>query len=550
MKLKDIKVLTEQELDSLYVLQWPPGVQPEFEVFVIPIAKRKGGVMLAVPPKVISEKDLEEGSISEEDLLVGPSKRVTVPGVEEDEFGADYQSGSDVTVILVDFNHSVCPLIREYDPSVDVHEIRSFLEESPQVVPASNPLLQAALEWMGDEVSGRVHFYSAEENAPAPVAAPLPPKKPEPKKKVTNAVLAEQLSELSTAIPSIIQELQALKAKQSQFEGAMVVSTPQPLAAPPHKQPFPAVGSHGAVKDFANKIGYAPKTRASPPPIIQVDAREGIPFDDDPNLPAADLQEAFNAAADPPTLNQAIFQQSQAMTALVAHLVGTQDPLSDLASSSSTSLSTKGAGRREKLQSQLAMRSGDFFLQVCQQALRRIRPLDPLPTAVKDLPKKAIFSKYMEKQGGFAGQKDLALTMWLLCQIGDAMVVQDHKGAQELLALALVTIEQVAQDGGKWDLGYLLSLQEDPPQSIYTSKSSSTNPRLRSFAPLCPQPWATTALAFVKELDVIAARRAETSGVRRQGNAIQDQEDAPDGPPRRTRFPKKPKKGGGDKDAN
>ena len=44
--------------------------------------------MLAVPPKVISEKDLEEGSISGEDLLVGPSKRVTVPGVEEDEFGA------------------------------------------------------------------------------------------------------------------------------------------------------------------------------------------------------------------------------------------------------------------------------------------------------------------------------------------------------------------------------------------------------------------------------------------------------------------------------
>ena len=184
---------------------------------------------------------------------------------------------------------------------------------------------------------------------------------------------------------------------------------------------------------------------------------------DDPNLPAADLQEAFNAAADPPTLNQAIFQQSQAMNALVAHLVGTQDPLSDLASSSSTSLSTKGAGRREKLQSQLAMRSGDFFLQVCQQALRRIRPLDPLPTAVKDLPKKAIFSKYMEKQGGFAGQKDLALTMWLLCQIGDAMVVQDHKGAQELLALALVTIEQVAQDGGKWDLGIFCRFKKIPP---------------------------------------------------------------------------------------
>jgi len=188
------------------------------------------------------------------------------------------------------------------------------------------------------------------------------------------------------------------------------------------------------------------------------------------------LREAFEAAADPPSVTQAIFQQSQAMTALVAHLVSNQDPLSDLASSSSTSLSTKGAGRREKLQQQLSNRSRDFFLQVCHQALRRIKPLD--------LPKKAIFSKYMEKQGGMAGQRDFALVMWLLCQIGDAMVAQDHKGAQELLAVTLVAVEQASMDGGKWDLAYLLSLQQDPPQSIYTSRTSSTNDsdRLRRYA--------------------------------------------------------------------
>ena len=221
----------------------------------------------------------------------------------------------------------------------------------------------------------------------------------------------------------------------------------------------------------------APKTKATPVPVIKLDAQDHEPFNDDPNIPVADLQEAFNAAADPPTLTQAIFQQSQAMNAMVAHLVGSQDPLTDLAASSSTSLSTKGAGRREKLQQLLANRSGDFFLQVCHQALRRIKPLDPLPTSLKDLPRKAIFSKYMEKQGGMAGQRDFALMMWLLCQVADAMVAQDHKGAQELLAVTLVTVEQAALDSGKWDLAYLLSLQEDPPQSIYTSRASSTNPR-------------------------------------------------------------------------
>ncbi len=548
--LKDLKVLTEEDVDTLYILQWPPGMQPDLEVFVVPVARRKGGVLLAVPLGVIPKKDLDDGATSAEDLMVGPSKLIMVPGVEEDENGLDVPSGADITLMLVDFNQSVLPLIREYNPAKDTHEIHSFLDESPQVVPASNPLLQMALDWMSEEVTGRVHYYSAEENAPAPVAAPLPPKKTEkaePKKKITNAVLADQLSELSQALPSIMQELQSLKEKQAHFEGALGSQTPAPVGLPPHKQPFPTVGHPATLQAFAKQVGPAPRTKASPAPVIRLDAQDA-PFDDDPHLPAADLQEAFNAAADPPTMTQAIFQQSQAMNALVAHLVGTQDPLADLASASSTSLSTKGAGRREKLQQMLANRNGDFFLQVCHQALRRIKPLEPLPASLKEFPRKAIFSKYMEKQGGLAGQRDFALVLWLLCQIGDAMVAQDSKGAQELLALTLVAVDQAAQDGGKWDLAYLLSLQEDPPQSIYTSRASSTNPRLRSFSQLCPQPWATTALAFVKEQDVIATRRAEASGPKKTGGANQEQTEGMENPNRKSRFPKKPKKGG-DKDA-
>ena len=546
--LKELKVLTEEEVDTLFILQWPPGIQVELEAFVIPVAKRKDGVLLAVPLGVIPKEDLDNGATSSENLMVGPSKLVTVPGVEEDENGADAPSGVDITLMLVDFNASVLPHIREYDPSKDLHEIHSFLEDAPQVVPSSNPLLQSALDWMGEEVSGRVQYYSAEENAPAGAAVPLPPKKSEAKKRITNAALAEQLSQLSDALPGIMQELQGLKEKQAIFEGAVASQATPTVGVPPHKMPFAVVPQQSTVRDFAKKLGVAPKTKASPAPVIRMDADDGAPFNDDPNLPAADLREAFEAAADPPSVTQAIFQQSQAMTALVAHLVSNQDPLSDLASSSSTSLSTKGAGRREKLQQQLSNRSGDFFLQVCHQALRRIKPLDPLPETTKDLPKKAIFSKYMEKQGGMAGQRDFALVMWLLCQIGDAMVAQDHKGAQELLAVTLVAVEQASMDGGKWDLAYLLSLQQDPPQSIYTSRTSSTNPRLRSFAPLCPQPWATTALAFVKEQDVIATRRAEASGSKKGGAPSQDQPDGTENQPRRTRFPKKPKKGGGDKE--
>ena len=320
--LGEIKVLTEEDVDSLYILQWPPGIQPEVETFVIPVARRKGGVLLAVPLRVLDKKDLDDGALSAEDLMVGPSKLVTVPGVEEDEHGADIPSGVDVTLLLVDFNDSVLPLIREYNPAQDQHGIQSFLEDAPQVMPSSTPLLQTALEWMNDEVSGRVHYYSAEENAVAPVAAPLPPKKPEPKKKITNAALAEQLSELSKTLPAIMQELQGLKEKQTQLEGALSYQSQPKHGVPPHKMPFPAVPQQSTVRDFAQKVGMAPKTKATPVPVIKLDAQDHEPFNDDPNIPVADLQEAFNAAADPPTLTQAIFQQSQAMNAMVAHLVG------------------------------------------------------------------------------------------------------------------------------------------------------------------------------------------------------------------------------------
>ena len=536
--INELKVIAEQETVCLYVLPWPIGdafMQIE-EAFVIPVAKRKGGVLLAVPQGFVPERELEIGMKAAEDAMVGPSRPLTVQGVEEDDSGAEIPSEVEVPVMLVDFNVSVLPHLREYDPAVDTHEIQSFLEDAPQILPMSNPLLQQALEWMNEEVSGRLQFYSAEEQVPM---TPVPPTKKEPKpKRVTTAALADQISELSRTLPTLVQEIQSLKDKQAQFEGTMANAQGPRAEPPPHKQPFPVTGGQTNLQDFMKIVGPSPKVKSTPAGVPKAQLMDANKFDD-PNLPVEDLAGAFDQAAQP-SMTHAILQQSQAMNTLVAHLVGAQDPLHDLATSSTSSLSTKGAGRRERLQQELANRSGGFFLQVAQLALRRVKPLDPLPRSLDDLPKKAIFSKYLEKQGGFAGQKEYATLMWLLAQIGDAMVVKDHVGAQELLALTLVSLEQASLDGGKWDLAFLLSLQEEPPQSLYTSRTSGANPRLRAFAPLCPQPWATTALAFVKEMDVISTRRSETAAPRPPPKTQEERDRAA---PKKTRFPKKAKKG-------
>ena len=459
--------------------------------------------------------------------------------MEEDEQGNEQALEVSLNMLLVDFSPAIVPFLKEYDPATDTQITRSFFPGSPHLLPMSSTLLEKTYQWIIGEASDRLQFYSADEEVQfvaATTKAPgAPPAKAAAKKKPTNAVLAEQIAALSETLPIITQQLQEMQEKQASFETAMRASH-QVLATPPHRSAFPQVAqSPQNMAAFARAVGPPPRTKPSPCPRTSPPLpTRGIV--EEPTGPLSEMELELVPAAEPQDMTAAILQQSQAMNALVAHLVN-QDL--DLASSSTQSpLSMRGASKRERLQADLANRSGNFFLQVSQNALRRIRPSDPLPTRLEDMPSKAVFSKYLERQGGYAQCKEVGLTMWMLAQIADAMLVKDHKGAQELMALTMVTLEQVAQDGGKWDLAYVLSLQQDPPQALFTSKNAVANPRLKAFTPLCPQGWATTALAYLKELDVITQRRVEAAKPPKDPKAVE--EDKPT-PKKKQRFPKKPK---------
>ena len=75
-------------------------------------------------------------------------------------------------------------------------------------------------------------------------------------------------------------------------------------------------------------------------------------------------------SADP--MVNAMAQQSQALTALVAHFTNS-DPMSDLASGGGLGHSS-ATQRRERLQNDLAMGTSAYFLQVAQQMNRRLNP--------------------------------------------------------------------------------------------------------------------------------------------------------------------------------
>ena len=554
MTLSSIKTIDTGN-SWIYLLSWPPDASPEEiqEAFVVPVIARQRGVILAVPLNFISQELLAKGATAGGSDLIGPSIQIRAPAVQESDTAEEVLIGNHIPCLLVDFSELVVPLLREFDPVTDGHPIQHFLPELPETFPLSNSLLEQALEWITNETSSRVHYYSAVEEedevqevpvTPRPGARRNPKAEAAKPKKVTTAVLADQLAALTDTLPAITTQLNALRENQERLEGALVQvrDTPRPAA---HQQEFPVppLPQGNALGDFMKTIGAAPRVKTATPlrqqvgPIILEDEPVLQP-DQDGYRPAGNANMGQLGSG---STAQALVQQSQAMTALVAHLIN-QDAGGDLSSLGHSGLSSKGTAKREKLQQELQNRSGGFMLSVAQTVHRRMRPTDVVPTSLAALKGRSLFTRYFEKQGGYQGQRDLAMVQWMMAHISDALLNEDVKGAQELCALSLVTIDQAVQDSGRWDVAYVLSLMEEPPPGMMVSRGKPSNPRLTAFSPICPQPWATTALAFIKEMDLISVRRSEAAGGPRKTGKSEEETERPN-PKRKPRFPKKPKQG-------
>ena len=171
-----------------------------------------------------------------------------------------------------------------------------------------------------------------------------------------------------------------------------------------------------------------------------------------------------------------------------------------LASDSSGSAGgVRGAARRERMQETLRNRSGSFSEQVNEIMFRRMGrtaglQADPL--------------LYLERFGGYAALPEYGLLVWLMGSILGHAWGNDIERVRDEAALALVALEQANLDDGRWDLAWMLTLQEDVPAGVFT-RPRSQGPGGRAFAPLAAQHWTTTALAYLREIDTLQTRRSE-----------------------------------------
>ena len=228
---------------------------------------------------------------------------------------------------------------------------------------------------------------------------------------------------------------------------------------------------------------------------------------------ATQLAEDKEVVEDSGELAKAVLAQSQALTALVSHLTNV-DPIGDL-SSSSTGLSSKGSGGRIRLQQELAQHRGNFYLSVLQAMARRMQPSRVAEQTPAELAARGISPTiYVERYVGYGRNRELGSLMWQVAQILDHFQSDNISAAKDATALLAVCLEQAALDGGKMDLALLLSLTEDPPAGVFTNRSLAGVTRGRAFANLAEQKWVTTALAFVREMDLISSRRQDVTGTK------------------------------------
>ena len=548
----------EDGMPSTLVFLVPEGVSSdgsELGCFAIPVRARAGGLLLCVPRGAISEEVLIQALSGDDPTsMVGPSKLVEVALCEESEDGQVVSLDVSTHAYVVDFSDDILPFLMEYDGTPEFENVPiSFSEAFPAALPETNSLLQATNVWLAQLPAERVNFYSAREEQEAPTVSPKAnaklagAKRPSAvSKRITNAQVMESVAALT-------EQVKLLAARQQQLEVGVKPSSASHVPVPPdgeRRLPFaglPTVASslhppqHGSlegVPKVATLLGPPPKTRAA--------AESGLASQALPEEPLNLLDPAGQGQIDS-GLALVLHQQSKALTSLVAHIASQSDPFSDVhltGASSSSSTSTKGSQRRERMQSDLANGTSSYYLTLMQQVHRRMFPGKPVPRSESELAATS-FLAYLEKTGGYRNAREAGLLMWLLGHVADAAAADNMWLVRERLALVLVSLEQSVTDQGDWTLAYLLSLAEDPPLTLFQDRTATVSPYGTPFAPLVAPAWSATLLSYIKELEILSSKKLETASSPRKPKAQQPAADSADkqdpSPKRKPRFPKRPK---------
>ncbi|CAE7213749.1 unnamed protein product, partial [Symbiodinium necroappetens] len=181
-----------------------------------------------------------------------------------------------------------------------------------------------------------------------------------------------------------------------------------------------------------------------------------------------------------PDQTSAMMAQSQALLTLVGHLAQGADPVLD--SQGTATSSSRGSQTRQRLQAELASHSGAFAEKVKEKALLRMSPAGVGSTEPFSL------CRYYERYGGFDKHKDLA--SWQVAIAFDLLVAGNSNG------------------GCPGPPGGLSRPTGARPRGLYSGVAFAPGTGVQPFSPLADQKWVTSALGYLREMDLISRGRS------------------------------------------
>ena len=544
MQRSEVRFAAVRDDYSLIVITLtPPVVESVIELFAIPLIPRDGGFLIAVPRGALDESLISESESPDmTPSWLGIGTILNVPMVEEDETGAPVSLGISGPVMAIDVTDEILFYSRAYDPVTDSdHDICPFHSEHSACIPDLEALLGKVRQWLHERTDGTSGFYSAQEDpGVAAKKSGAPPKKATAAKRVSNAALLDQMNMIMAQLQSLSVRQDVLE-KKAEVAPASVGAAVAPPGGNVNKLPDLSEGlaSVGGppldVPKALQLIGPPPRTQLGKVQTKQVLAPQA-PEDPNAVLLGLDAGEGNHGA-----IVNALSQQSNALTALVAHFANqSSDCLTDLQSGFSTSSSMKGVQRREKLQSELASRTGNFFLLLMQQIHKKLTPGRTLPRSVEEVGSISML-EYLSKSGGYRNQKTLGLIQWILGHAVDAAAQDDFAGVKEIIALLAMAIEQANYDNGEWSVAYLISLHEEPPIQLFQERAAAIMATGRPFSPLIPPVWSAATLSYIRDMEVLANKKPEAKKGPVPKEGASSESVNLDSPRRKPRFPKRPK---------
>lgn len=149
----------------------------------------------------------------------------------------------------------------------------------------------------------------------------------------------------------------------------------------------------------------------------------------------------------------------------------------------------------------------------------------------------SLIRKYMERRMALA---DHRLLTYFTAMIAESWAIGFETGnveTLEVLSRMLYFVEQCAIDGGRPQMGWLLTGWQEPPFHLLTS--SKRMPCLQPYARLCHPAWVSANIAYLKDMDYLESRLS-TLGLQKTNKVkTGDADQVPTTQPKNK--PKKPK---------